>query len=62
MSLVGPYQSLLQQLAALDLEVAKGTQVRARARSINVGESSSSYFFRLEKKRGSPLDYCGADR
>ena len=38
-----------------------GTQVRARVRWINVGESSSSYFFRLEKKRGSPLDSCGTD-
>ena len=54
MSLVGPYLSVLQQLAALDLEVAKGAQVRARARWIEMGESSRSYFFRLEKK-------CGAD-
>ena len=53
LSLVGPYQSVLQQLAALDVEVAKGAQVRARARWIEEGETSSSYFFRLEKKRGS---------
>ena len=53
MSLVGPYQSVLQQLAALDTEVAKGAQVRAQARWIEEGESSSSYFFRLEKKRGA---------
>ena len=53
LSLVGPYQSVLQQLAALDVEVTKGAQVRARARWIEEGETSSSYFFRLEKKRGS---------
>ena len=52
LSLVGPYQSVLQQLAQLDVEVARGAQVRARARWIEEGESSSSYFFRLEKKRG----------
>ena len=32
LSLVGPYQSILQQLAELDVEVARGAQVRARAR------------------------------
>ena len=53
LSLVGPYQSVLQQLAALDVEVAKGAQVCAWARWIEEGETSSSYFFRLEKKRGS---------
>ena len=56
LSLVGPYQSVLQQLATLDVEVAKGAQVRAQARWIEEGESSSSYFFRLEKKRGA--DRC----
>ena len=30
LSLVGLYQSVLQQLAALDVEVTKGAQVRAR--------------------------------
>ena len=55
LSLVETYQSVLHQLAELDVEVAKGAQVRARARWIEEGESSSAYFFRLEKK-------CGADR
>ena len=53
LSLVGPYQSVLQQLAALDVEVAKGAQVCAWARWIEEGETCSSYFFCLEKKRGS---------
>ena len=53
LSLVGPYQSVLQQLAALDVEVAKGAQVCAWACWIEEGETCSSYFFRLEKKRGS---------
>ena len=52
LSLVGPYQSVLQQLAELDVEVVRGAQVRARTRWIEKGESSSSYFFPLEKKHG----------
>ena len=42
-------------LAKLDLESALGAQVRSRARWVEEGETSSAYFFRLEKK-------CGADR
>ena len=53
LSIVGPYQSVLQQLAAIDVEVAKGAQVRAQARWIEEGETSTSYFFHLEKKRAS---------
>ena len=53
LSLVETYQSVLHQLAELDVEVAKGAQVRARARWIEEGVSSSAYFFRLEKKRGA---------
>lgn len=53
LSLVETYQSVLHQLAELDVEVAKGAQVRTRARWIEEGESSSAYFFRLEKKRGA---------
>ena len=52
---VGPYHSALTELAKFDLEVAKGAQVRSRVRWVEVGESSSAYFFRLENK-------CGADR
>ena len=47
---------LLATFAAqqLDLEAAGGAQVRSRARWVEDGETSSAYFFRLEK--------CGADR
>ena len=40
LSLVGPYQSVLQQLAALDVEVMKGAQIRAMVycRSWNVSK------------------------
>ena len=38
-------------LRALDLEVARGAQVCARSRWVEEGESSSAYFFRLEKKK-----------
>lgn len=51
--LVEAYQSVLQQLKDLDIEVAKGAQVRNLARWIEEGESSSTYFFWLEKKRSA---------
>ena len=54
-SCVGPYHSAMAELAQLDLEAARGAQVRSRARWVEEGETSSAYFFRLEKK-------CGADR
>ena len=54
-SCVGPYHSAMAELAKLDLEAARGAQVRSRARLVEEGETSSAYFFRLEKK-------CGADR
>ena len=50
---VGPYHSALAELAKLDLDAAKGAQVRSRARWVEEGESSSAYFFRLEKKCGT---------
>ena len=53
LSLVEAYQAVLQQLKDLDIEVAKGAQLRARARWIEEGKSSSVYFFRLEKKRSA---------
>ena len=52
-SCVGPYQSALADLAKLDLEAARGAQVRSRARWVEEGETSSAYFFRLEKKNGA---------
>ena len=46
---------LLSRLDALDCEVAWGAQIRARARArwAEEGESSTKYFFRLEKKRAT---------
>ena len=52
-SCLGPYHSALAELAALDSHVAKGAQVRSRVKWVGEGESSSSYFFRLEQKRVS---------
>lgn len=50
-SCLGPYNSTLAEIAKFDLQVAQGAQVRSRVRWIEEGESSSAYFFRLEKKR-----------
>ena len=47
------YENVLSQIAAIDLEAAEGARVRARVRWAEEGESSSRYFFHLEKKRGS---------
>ena len=47
------YLSTLSRLCAMDVEVAHGAQVRARSRWVEEGESSSAYFFRLEKKNGT---------
>ena len=46
-----PYRSMLSRLAELDLAAAKGAQVRSRIRWVEEGETSSSYFCQLEKKR-----------
>ena len=48
-----PYHSALSELAALDSRAAKGAQVRSRVRWAEEGESSSAYFFRLEKKHSA---------
>ena len=53
MSCVGPYHSALTELAKFDLDAAKGAQVRSWARWVEEGETSSAYFFRLEKKSGA---------
>ena len=37
-------------IAKLELQSARGAQVHARAPWVEEGESSSAYFFRLEKK------------
>lgn len=51
-SILDDYKTVTAELATLDLEVAKGAQVRSRARWCEEGETSSAYFFRMEKKRG----------
>ena len=52
-SCLPPYQGVLSQLAKFDLEAAKGAQVRSRIRWVEDGETSSAYFFRLEKKNAA---------
>ena len=46
-----PYQTALSNLGKLDLEIARGAQIRSRVRWTEEGEASSSYFFRLIKKQ-----------
>ena len=48
-----PYRSVLNRLAELDLAQARGAQVRSRIQWVEEGETSSSYFCRLEKKRSA---------
>ena len=52
-SCLAPYQGVLSQLAKFDLEAAKGVQVRSRIRWVEEGETSSAYFFHLEKKNAA---------
>ena len=52
-SCLGPYRSTLAEIARIDIEVARGAQVRARARWVDEGETSSAFFLRLEKKRAA---------
>ena len=47
------YRSVLSRLKDLDLQAARGAQVRTRVKWVEEGESSSSFFFRLEKKRAA---------
>ena len=48
-----PYNSTLAELAKFDLQAAQGTQVRSRVRWVKEGETSTAFFFRLERKRGA---------
>ena len=50
---LGPYQTVLSNLAKLDLDAARSAQIRSRTRWVEEGESSSSYFFRLVKKQSA---------
>ena len=49
-SCLGPYRSTLAGIARMDIEAARGAQVRTRARWVKEGEKSSAFFLRLEKK------------
>ena len=49
----GPYQTVLSNLAKLDLYAACSAQIRSRTRWVKEGESSSSYFFRLVTKQSA---------
>ena len=51
LSLVGTYHSVLSRLKQLDFDAARGAQVRSRVKWVEQGETSSAYFFGLEKKR-----------
>ena len=48
-----PYHTALSNLGKLDLEAARGAQVRSRVRWTEEGEVSSAYFFRLIKKQSA---------
>ena len=52
-SCLAPYQGVLKQIAELDLEAARGAQVRSQIRWVEEGETSSAYFLRLEKKNAA---------
>jgi len=44
---------VLNQISDFDSQAARGAQVHSRVRWVEEGETSSAYFFRLEKKRSA---------
>ena len=52
-SVAEPLESVLLSIADMNRTAAVGARVRARAKWAEEGETSSRYFFRLEKKRGA---------
>jgi len=50
-SVLSDYTEVLSDLQEFSLDEARGAQVCSRARWVEDGESSTAYFFRLEKKR-----------
>ena len=52
-SLMPVYERVLAQLVSFDLTEAEGAQVRSRVKCAEEGETSSCFFLRLEKKRGT---------
>ena len=53
LSFLGTHHSTLSQIARLDLQKAKGAQIHSRICWTEEGETSSAYFFRLERKRAA---------
>jgi hypothetical protein len=52
-SCLDAYKATLSRLASLDQNEAEAARVRSHVRWAEKGETSSSFFFRLEKKNGS---------
>ena len=52
-SLMPVYERVLAQLASFDLTEVEGGRVRSRVKWAEEGETSSRFFLRLEKKRGT---------
>ena len=52
-SLMPVYEQVLDQPASFDLTEAEGARVRSRVKWDEEGETSSRFFLRLEKKRGT---------
>lgn len=50
-SFLDVYLSVQSRLSKLDAAAARGAQIRSRVKWAEEGETSSSYFYRLEKKR-----------
>ena len=53
LSLLSVYESTLSKIASIDSVAAEGARIRSRIRWAEEGESSSSFFFRLEKRNGA---------
>ena len=52
-SLLDVFEAVQARISDMDTAAAKGAQVRSRVRWAEEGETSSRYFMRLEKKRGT---------
>ena len=50
-SCIGPYQNTLSEIAHIDREAAKGTQIRVRVQWVEERETSSAFFFRRSKNQ-----------
>ena len=61
-SVLSDYKEVLQRIEDLDLASARGAQIRSRARWVEEGETSSSYFCRLERKHSNDCRISGVRR